>query len=688
MGRLWWQRPCRIYQANNFETDPAECHGERIADEALRLDCDVVIVDAGGGISTFYPTKIPHLAGNPYLEEGRDFFGEMVAACRARDLKIFARNDWGHLPESVAREHPDWAIRDGDGEPGFRHGMSWTCPTGPLYREIAVEGFREQMDAYDIDGIYINGLGGRCRCARCREMFREEAGLEIPDVEDWDDPAWRAYVAWGYRVVDDLARTQYEGLLATHPDKLYFIDAADFQSPGWIRGKAQDLAGQACGESIVSTEAFNDVAEPAPRMLASTVARLVRSLADRNDKPGWVFVSSFPGHSWPNLNQPPEEFRAYAATAYLNGTSVVVPFYGHLDNDDTRLLAPARDVFGFARARAALLEEMTPVAPVAVVWSRPTMDYYARGDMQDRAVRRLFGASRALLESHIPYTVIDSSQLDDAGLAGVEVLVLPNVACLSNAQCAAIDRFVAGGGRLVASFETSLYDELARRREGFGLTCLPVSTEGRVAHAESPWRSSRTHSYLRIALPEHPLVDGMGDTPILPLKGPWLDVAVTDAGASEPLSAIPPHDAQPPEIGWVRPTVDDPMAVVSTDGRVVYFAHQPFQMHGLYELPDTRRLIAGAIRSVWTPPIEADAPPTVEITLCRAGERTLVGLINHTASLVRSEAPMPVGPVQVRWAEGSFAEARGLRGSRCELLEEGRTLRVETLETFDLVALA
>jgi hypothetical protein len=687
MGRPWWQRTCRVYQANNFETDPAECDGARIADEAVRLDCNAVIVDAGGGISTFYPTKIPHLAGNPYLEEGRDFFGEMVQACQARGLRVFARNDWGHLPESVAREHPEWAIRDGDGVPGFRHGMSWTCPTGPLYREIAVEGFREQMDAYDIDGIYINGLGGRCRCARCRRMFRDETGMEIPDAEDWDDAAWRAYVAWGYRVVDDLARTQYQGLIATHPDKLYFIDAADFQSPGWIRGKAQDLAGQAAGESIVSTEAFNDVAEPAPRMLASTVSRLVRTLAERHAKPGWVFVSSFPGHSWPNLNQPTEEFRSYAATCYLNGTSVVVPFYGHLDNDDTRLLSPCRDVFGFAREHADLLDEMAPVAPVAVVWSRPTMDYYAREDMQERAVRRLFGTSRALLESHIPYTIIDSSQLDDAGLAGVEVLVLPNVACLSDRQCGAIDRFVEGGGRLVASFETSRYDELGVRREGFGLSCLPVSTDGHIAHADSPWRSSRTHSYLRIVRGDHPLAEGFGDTPILPLKGAWLGVRVTDPGASEPLAAIPPHDAQPPEIGWVRPTIDDPMAVVSSDGRVVYFAHQPFQMHGLYELPDTRRLIARAVRSAWAPPIEVDAPPTVEVTLSRAGERTLVGLVNHTAALVRSEAPIPAGPVTVRLPGNPLASARPLRGSRCHLVDDGRVLRVECVETFELIEL-
>jgi hypothetical protein len=77
----------------------------------------------------------------------------------------------------------------------------------------------------------------------------------------------------------------------------------------------------------------------------------------------------------------------------------------------------------------------------------------------------------------------------------------------------------------------------------------------------------------------------------------------------------------------------------------------------------------------------------VEVTLSRAGERTLVGLVNHTAALVRSEAPIPAGPVTVRLPGNPLASARPLRGSRCHLVDDGRVLRVECVETFELIEL-
>ena len=47
--------------------------------------------------------------------------------------------------------------------------------------------------------------------------------------------------------------------------------------------------------------------------------------------------------------------------------------------------------------------------------------------------------------------------------------MLPNIAALSDAQCALLKKFVGNGGSIVATFETSLYDEEDKARENFGL---------------------------------------------------------------------------------------------------------------------------------------------------------------------------------------------------------------------------
>ena len=49
---------------------------------------------------------------------------------------------------------------------------------------------------------------------------------------------------------------------------------------------------------------------------------------------------------------------------------------------------------------------------------------------------------------------------------------MPNIAALSDAQCDQLRKFVESGGSLVATFETSLYDEEGKPRSNFGLTDL------------------------------------------------------------------------------------------------------------------------------------------------------------------------------------------------------------------------
>src|SRR4029453_14451265 len=51
-------------------------------------------------------------------------------------------------------------------------------------------------------------------------------------------------------------------------------------------------------------------------------------------------------------------------------------------------------------------------------------------------------------------------------------LILPNVAALSDRQCQQLRDFVGRGGGLVATHETSLYDEWGEPRADFGLADL------------------------------------------------------------------------------------------------------------------------------------------------------------------------------------------------------------------------
>ncbi len=62
-----------------------------------------------------------------------------------------------------------------------------------------------------------------------------------------------------------------------------------------------------------------------------------------------------------------------------------------------------------------------------------------------------------LTRQHVPFAVIREADLAAASLARFDLVVLPNAACLSDAQLAALEAYRAAGGRVVSTFETGWY---------------------------------------------------------------------------------------------------------------------------------------------------------------------------------------------------------------------------------------
>jgi hypothetical protein len=82
------------------------------------------------------------------------------------------------------------------------------------------------------------------------------------------------------------------------------------------------------------------------------------------------------------------------------------------------------------------------------------------------------GIARALVEAHVPFDVLAEHNLTLERLSAYKVLVLPNTACMSDRLVQLIERYVAQGGGLVATCESSLYDAWGERRSDFGLKDL------------------------------------------------------------------------------------------------------------------------------------------------------------------------------------------------------------------------
>jgi hypothetical protein len=105
------------------------------------------------------------------------------------------------------------------------------------------------------------------------------------------------------------------------------------------------------------------------------------------------------------------------------------------------------------------------IADVAILRSFPSMAYSNYNTHQSTI---LF--EQVLIQCKIPFDIICDKNLPD--LFKYSVLILANQECLSNAQLELIKEFVLQGGGLVATENSSLYDEWRRERESFGLKDL------------------------------------------------------------------------------------------------------------------------------------------------------------------------------------------------------------------------
>ena len=172
----WQQNIRRVGQSNMTEHDPAVMNIEEWADYWHSAKADIVFISVTG-ILAFYPSKVKFHRHGKFLN-GRDFFGECVAAAKKRGMRVVARMspdlNWGDALEA----HPEWAMRNKDGSVQFsgeEPRLFKTCMFSTYMDDYIPAIMREINSLYDVDCFYTNGwppLGSlpECHCAICSKL--------------------------------------------------------------------------------------------------------------------------------------------------------------------------------------------------------------------------------------------------------------------------------------------------------------------------------------------------------------------------------------------------------------------------------------------------------------------------------------------------------------------------------------
>lgn len=696
----WYRRVTRWGQTNITEKDPAHYDISWWRKHWKDTQTQGVIINAGG-IVAYYPSKVPLHRQAQYLE-GRDLFGDLCRAAHEEGLVVFARMDSNRAHEEFYKAHPDWFSIDMNGKPYKAGELFITCVNSPYYNEHIPSILTEVSTIYHPEGFTDNSWSGLgrdsiCYCENCKKSFRAKTGQEISRGKNWDNKIYRDWIRWNYdrrlEIWDLNNRTTKS---AGGPDCIW-----SGMNSGSISGQSRSFRDnkEICRRAeiiMLDSQARNDA--DGFQQNADT-GKLIHNLL------GWdklipesmaMYQAGKP--TFRLASKPVAEARMWMIEGIAGG---IQPWWHYVgaSHEDRRIYHTAGPIFQWHKANEKFMINRTPVATVGVVWSQQNVDFYGRDEAELLVELPWRGITQALIRACIPYLPVHADHIDREA-KNLSLLVLPNLGAMTDNQVASVKRFVENGGGLIATGESSLYNEWGDHRSDYALGQLFGAhideQQTRSGKSLRKWAGETYHTYLRLT-PElrknvdgpqtgmepqvnssrHPVLKGLDETDILAFGG-LLDSIKTDSDTEVPMTFIPPFPIYPPETAWMRePKTDIPGLVLNTapgGGRIVFMPADIDRQFGRYNLPDHGNLLANLTR--WASknniPLTVECAGLIDCNIYRQQGRLILHLVNLTSAGTWRQPVdeyIPIGPAKVR-----VKLTDDVRGKNLQLLVSGQEI--------------
>jgi len=317
-----------------------------------------------------------------------------------------------------------------------------------------------------------------------------------------------------------------------------------------------------------------------------------------------------------------------------------------------------------------------------------------RGGDRAQAAEYLQGLYYALLEGRFLFDFVHEKDLGPATMGKYRALLIPNAAHLDGEACRLIRDYAASGGSVLATFETSRYDEWGDARPEPALADLFGATP------TGPPIGPTANSYMRLER-AHPAVSGFEGTALLPGPENRVPIRALDGGPSV-LTVVPYYPAFPPEMVFPRaPRTDEPAAVFRENGRsrVAYFPGDVDRTFWRSGNPDLGQLLATTVR--WLrgdarPPFTIDGDGIVEAFAWETEPGHAVHILNYTnPNMTRPFVRRfyPIGPLRVTFEAPPATNVKRVEalraGGALAFKQDGRTVRFEvpTVADYEVIAL-
>lgn len=377
-----------------------------------------------------YPTKV----GTPSPGFTQDPLKLWRQATAEAGVSLYMHYS-GVIDEVAVEQHPDWASLDAEGNPQ-KNGS--TSVFGPYVDELLIPMFRELVDEYQVDGVWIDGECWGLEMdysTHALKAWEQATGKDTmptsPDDADWF--ACQEFHRQGFR---DYVAHYLAEMHRSHPD---FEIASNWAYSGHMPEKAE-LAVDFISGDVTPANGFNR---------ACLEARIMEGQPRPWDLMAWSFNGQW-GKGDATTKSPVQLYQEAAAVLTMGG-GFQAYFTQKRDGSIFEWqMDIARQMIAFCRERQAYSHRATPVPQVGLILSSET--YY-------RQPERLFcpwggfytameGNLRTLLDNQVAVQTPMPWELEE-DINRYPLLVFAEWAYCDDALKAQLIQYVKDGGNLL-----------------------------------------------------------------------------------------------------------------------------------------------------------------------------------------------------------------------------------------------
>jgi hypothetical protein len=676
----WHQKLKRVGQVNFNERDPLELDVNAWADYWADLAVDAVLVSVTGMVA-FYPSGVPFHRKTPFLGN-RDLFGDCCSAAKQRGLRVIARFSPDLQWEAALKPHPEWFRRDRDGN-SVPHleapGLFYTCMFTSYFTEQTPAIMRETNSRYDVDGLFTNAWPPLeelpvCYCDACK-------GQADPGTSAFlDRHTQRAVELW--KLFDSIAKEK-------RPENLYFANLG-----GGVRAMINlKVLGEQCFWFNCDNQGRGG--ESTPAWGCAQQGRVARSVMKGRTTTNVTGAWATGKVKWRNTAKTPAETEMWMAQTAASGMRIWYHWIGGQTGlgEDHRWQEPGRQFCHWMARHDEHFTYKQSIANLGVVFAqRPNSLYTPPAAGTGGYAEYMQGLYYALLEGRFFFDFVHEDDLGPETLKKYAALILPNVALLSDAQCQQLKAYADGGGSLLATFETGLYNGDGKPRSDFALADLFGIS--RAAEVQGPDGNS---FFARVERP-HEILRGLGNTNLLPGAEYRVPLKAT---RSPVLTVVPPYPAYPPERAYAPVArTDEPAVVISEQGhsRRIYFPGDIERTAWRSGNTDVAQLLQNSVRWMLRAksPVSVDGEGVVEMFAWETDPGFAIHILNYNnpnlhKGWIRRHYPLVPQTVKMEVPEGTkIARVQLLRAERdVEFKQTGAIVQfvVPTVNDYEVAAL-